>query len=347
MIQLNHRIKIFITILVSILLIINILMVFAWSGILSHRLDNDDLAYRILQITDIHLLNNDKDKKAFETVDMLIKESNPDLIVVTGDISSESENQIGFTKFGKFIEQYKIPWTFTFGNHDTEGKWKKPDVSEYFSTLTYCTYEDGYISPALDDKRQPSHGNYYQNIVNDKDEVIMSLIFMDSNMQEYNSIEEKWGYENFHEDQIVWYENTIKQIAIDINDDENKVLPSLAFFHIPMQEYKTGYKAKDVEKLYGYKLEDVFCPVYDDQMFETMIKLKSTKATFVGHDHMNNYCIVNQGIRLTYGYSCDHNIYFVPKIGGTIINIKNNGTFTQQGIYRNRGIGKIVIAKAV
>ena len=81
-------------------------------------------------------------------------------------------------------------------------------------------------------------GNYYYT-VHDKDgKALMSLIFMDSNSYD----EKNDGYDHFHPNQIAWYEKTVKQIAKEENGDEAKVVPSLAFFHIPMKEYMTGYK---------------------------------------------------------------------------------------------------------
>lgn len=155
------------------------------------------------------------------------------------------------------------------------------------------------------------------------------------------------GYDCFHENQIAWYEKTIKSIAQNVNGDENQVVPSLAFFHIPMREYLTGYETakKNGAILDGAKLEAVYCSNHDDEMFETMKRLGSTKGCFAGHDHMNNYTVDYQGIRLAYGYSCDHNIYLVPQKGGKLIYIYPDGSFTQQGIYRYFGIGNLCYGK--
>lgn len=314
-------------------------MILAWSGILSKRLDNENLAFRVLQLTDIHIQNNTKeDNKTFDTIDMMIEKSNPNLIIITGDITSEQDNMPAFETFCSFIEGYNIPWAFTFGNHDAEGAIGKEELANYLLTLKNCVFEKG---PADVD----GSGYHYINVPNKEGKVVMSLLMMDSNM--YYAVDENTndGYDKFHDNQIAWYEKTIKSIAKEVNGDENKMVNSLAFFHIPMQEFENGYKKG--KKLYGYKLEDVYCSKYEDNMFEKMVELGSTKGCFVGHDHMNNYAVEYKGIRLTYGYSTDHNLYLVPQRGGTIINIKNDGTFTQQGIFRNSGVGKLIINKAV
>lgn len=77
---------------------------------------------------------------------------------------------------------------------------------------------------------------------------------------------------------------------------------------------------------------------------EKMVELGSTKGCFAGHDHMN-FSVIKDGIRLTYGLSCDHNIYFVPFRGGVLINIKNDGSFTTQHLIRHRGQNTISVGK--
>lgn len=92
-------------------------------------------------------------------------------------------------------------------------------------------------------------------------------------------------------------------------------------------------------------MEKECSPAVDDEMFETMLELGSTKGCFVGHDHMNNYSVNYKGIRLTYGLSCDHNIYVVPFRGGTLINIKNDGSFTTQALICHRGQSTVTVCK--
>ena len=50
----------------------------------------------------------------------MIEASRPDIIVVTGDITSEDENMRAFRTFGEFMESFNIPWGFVYGNHDAE-----------------------------------------------------------------------------------------------------------------------------------------------------------------------------------------------------------------------------------
>lgn len=307
-----------------------------------------DTALSVLQITDVHILNDDKkDAKAYKTITAMVETTEPDMIVVTGDVTSEKENMTAFRSFCTFMEEFKIPWAFIFGNHEgldieyEEGEILDPkkiadkqQLSDYLESLEYCIYERG-------DETVDGMGNYTYMVRDGNGKALMSLIMMDSNS--YCPDETVGGYDCFHENQIEWYENTVKEIALKENGDETKVVPSLAFFHIPMREFAIGYD--EGKRVSGMRFETECSSNVDDDMFETMVELGSTKGVFVGHDHMNNYSVEYKGIRLTYGLSCDHNIYVVPFRGGKLINIKSDGTFTVQNIIRHRGQSTVTIGE--
>ena len=168
----------------------------------------DDTAFSVLQITDIHILNNEKkDAKAYKTITAMVETAKPDMIVVTGDITSEKENYTAFISFCSFMEEFQIPWAFTYGNHegldiqyepneilDPERIADKQTLNDYLESLEYCIYERG-------DKNTDGMGNYYYTVRDDNGKAITSLIFMDSNSYD----EENDGYDHFHDNQIKWY----------------------------------------------------------------------------------------------------------------------------------------------
>lgn len=344
-------VKVLLCVLLAVVLVV--CSVFAFVGLYGKDYERaDDTVYSVLQVTDVHILNDEKkDAKAFKAITAMVEASKPDMIVVTGDVTSEKENFTAFKTFCTFMEEFNIPWAFVFGNHegldiayepgevlDPEKIADKQTLSDYLESLDNCIYERG-------DENVDGMGNYYYNVTDENGKVITSLIMMDSHSYD----EENEGYDHFHENQVEWYENTIKSIAKEVNGDETKVVPSLAFFHVPMQEYRTGYdEAKGTDKrLWGYRFEGEGCPAVDDQMFEKMVELGSTKGCFAGHDHMNNYEVEYQGIRLAYGLSCDHNIYVVPLRGCKLIEIKEDGSFTTRALFRHRAMSGITFGKEV
>ena len=175
----------------------------------------EDTVYSVLQITDVHILNDEKkDEKAFRDITKMMDAAKPDLIVITGDITSEADNLTAIKTFGAFMEKLEIPWAFVYGNHDAEGDADKDAIDEYLLSLEYCVYERG--DPAI-----TGHGNYYRNVTDASGKPIMTLFMMDSNMYD----EANGGYDHFHEDQIEWYKNTVQSIAEETNGDASKVVP--------------------------------------------------------------------------------------------------------------------------
>lgn len=346
--------KKWVKVLLSIIIVIALIVTVCLGFVTFYHKDYkqaENTAFKILQITDIHILNDEKkDAKAFKTITAMVETTNPDMIMLTGDLTSEKENFTAFKTCCEFLESFNIPWAFVFGNHegldipyeenevlDPEKIADRQTLSDYLESLPNCIYEAG-------DENVDGMGNYYYNVKNADGKVITSLIMMDSHSYDKKND----GYDHFHDNQIEWYENTVKSIAKEVNGDENKVVPSLAFFHVPMKEYMTAYDESKgtANRIWGFRFpNEDGTPAVDDKMFEKMVELGSTKGCFAGHDHMNNFSVMKDGIRLSYGLSCDHNIYMVPVRGGVLINVKNDGSFTTQHLIRHRGQNTITIGK--
>ena len=91
--------------------------------------------------------------------------------------------------------------------------------------------------------------------------------------------------------------------------------------HIPMREVKAAYDEyvaageKDTESVKhlggtaGESGQVVYCPEYDEMLFEAICELGSTEGVFFGHDHLNNFVIEYKGVVFSYGYSIDYSAY--------------------------------------
>ena len=100
-----------------------------------------------------------------------------------------------------------------------------------------------------------------------------------------------------------------------MNAETGHTVPSLVFFHIPLQQYRTAYElyeqgSGEVTWFFGENnekmMDKVCCSEYPSAIFDTAKELGSTKGFFFGHDHYNNMSLEYQGIRLTYGMSIDY-----------------------------------------
>lgn len=302
--------------------------------------------FRILQLTDIHLggsiLSVTKDSKALRACYQLISATNPDLVIVTGDLvfpigimSFSLSNNAPIMQFASFMRNTGIPWAFTYGNHDTESiaTLNRGEVDELLKALSYKSSRNllyPYIQPDI-------YGRSNQMIeVRSADGTLMQALFLiDSNdYVEAGGINE---YDYIHDDQVEWYGRTLQRLS----EKEGYTVPSMIFTHIPLREYKTAndlYESGSDEVTYYYgilgetMIDKVCCSQYESRLFDTAVKLGSTKAVFCGHDHYNNQSLEYRGIRLTYGYSIDY--LAMPGIdrdtaqrGATLITVRRDGSF--------------------
>ena len=97
-----------------------------------------------------------------------------------------------------------------------------------------------------------------------------------------------------------------------MNKEAGRTVPSLVFFHIPLQQYRTAYElyeagSDEVRYYFGENgekmINKVCCSNYPSALFDRMLALGSTTGVFCGHDHYNNMSLEYKGIRLTYGMS--------------------------------------------
>ena len=297
--------------------------------------------FRILQLTDLHFgrgfLSIKKDKLAHNAVVTLVERVKPDFIILTGDniypipIFSGTINNMKESKYvGNLMEKFGIPWTMTFGNHDTEpfATHTRKELLEYYSSLDNCLLTDG--APGV-----YGTGNHIVKIDSPEGKTEMALVMLDSNMYLKKSFFST--FDNVHDDQIAWYIEEIKKM-----DGYTDPVPSLAFMHMPPKEYRDAWA-----KLKMGKTDEVtyhcgtiaeindhvgFSRRKKGNFFEEMVKFGSCKGIFCGHDHLNNISMTYKGIRLTYGMAIDYLAY--PGIkkkytnrGGTLITIGDNGTF--------------------
>ena len=298
---------------------------------------------KILQLTDIHLggslLSYSTDINALETVYTLIEDTTPDMIIVTGDFvfplgiqSYSFNNYTPMMQFASFMRNIGIPWAFVYGNHDTEfvASHSEEELNQLFMKLSYeTTHTLMYpnVQPEI-----TGRSNQVILVKNGDDTINQAVYLLDSNS--YTSVKIN-DYDYIHDDQVKWYEDSVREIS----QKENQLISSLIFTHMPLQEYESAYNlykdgSTEVKYYYGEiweKDEEICCSKYKNKLFDTAVKLGSTKGIFVGYDHYNNISMEYKNIRLTYGMSIDY--LAMPGIskktkqrGGTLITLHSDST---------------------
>lgn len=316
---------------------------------------NENRDVKVLQLSDIHLGNGamsvKKDRKAMQAVCKLIENANPDLIVLTGDViypnsalTGSSDNLSALKIIINIMEKYQTPWTMCFGNHDAEymadyGKSALCDLLES-EQYKYCLF-----------KRGPENigglGNQVINIYNADDSFNSSIFLFDN--AEYAGATQTSGYNPISLEQTNWYKNEIEKM----NAVEGKTILSFAYFHVPLKEYEIAWNLYrdgnlSVKHYFGWANENggnISAPDERGTFFDTAVELGSTKAMFCGHNHLNDFSIEYQKIRLTFTKSIDYIAYFLQGIankteqrGSTTLMIKGlNSQMTQDfDIYQTK-----------
>lgn len=251
---------------------------------------NQDKKFKIVQFTDTHVMLGEPTWKAtFETFSKVLDAEKPDLVVLTGDIVTGAPTQKGWEAVTDWIIQHKIPFAIVFGNHDDETDLTRTQLADLIEKMPFSLMV-GRTDHVSD------NGNYLIQIqTSDGKGAAETLYFMDSNA--YATIPDVGYYGWFQNDQIQWYRDQSQKIK---KANDGVTIPAMAFFHIPIPEYAQAYR-NEKNPAIGVRLEDECSPALNSGMFTAMLECGDITATFVGHDHSNNYVSYWYGIALCYG----------------------------------------------
>ena len=128
----------------------------------------------ILQLTDTQIPTSvQMDQKCLDYVRETVEATQPDLILVTGDLlfgRDDTEGSILEEQISVF-ESFKIPWAPVFGNHDNESPMGADWQCEQFENAEYCLFKQRTLT---------GNGNYTVGITQGG-ELKRVFFMMDSN----------------------------------------------------------------------------------------------------------------------------------------------------------------------
>ena len=299
---------------------------------------------RILQITDTQIIDPSQmrtadrlpaeyieawklaniDKNCFNYISALIESEQPDLILLTGDIiyGEFDDSGIVWTRIVDFMDSFGIPWAPIFGNHDNESAKGVSWQCAQLESAQNCLFKVGSVS---------GNGNYSIGLVDASGKIRRVIYMLDSHGctgDIYNA--------QLYSDQISWFKSVSN--AIDLAYGEE--VPAFACYHIPSLDFQTAYVEKygfdaNIESFnidstgtdgdYGQKNEKLNIMGVS---YASDLKAANVDGVFVGHDHLNNYSIVYDGIRYTYGTKTGtYDMYNSSVLGGTLIRATADGEF--------------------
>lgn len=288
--------------------------------------------YRILQLTDTHVGDKDNMKLHYDFMDLTIKEANPDLIVITGDVFTFASKGTA-KEFFKWLDGHGIKWTLTFGNHDEQCyfsiDWLTGVLNKYGSN---CVFKD------IQDDDVQGNSNFAINLKKDG-KIFEQLIVMDSNRYYYADY---FGYDFFKPNQIDWYSRLVDETT-KLNG--GAVVPSLMFYHIPLPEVRDAWAAakEDPSRIKNptgegiaeaQQNEDPCNPDKNSGFFKVIKEKGSTHGMYFGHDHINNYIVEYEGVHFGYGVKATDRVYANDSLlGGRVIILKDDHSVSYQDYY--------------
>ncbi|MGL4343799.1 MAG: metallophosphoesterase, partial [Cellulosilyticaceae bacterium] len=142
--------------------------------------------FKILQFTDIHFSdNNEVDQETTKLMRKILQEETPDLIMITGDTVYGEDNAKFLPLALAPVIESQIPFSYTFGNHDTEDG---EGYDALFSVLTQIPSCVVYH----DERSKVGMGNHSLEIIDDNGNVKWAIVGMDSG--NYNPLTHMEGY---------------------------------------------------------------------------------------------------------------------------------------------------------
>ncbi len=302
--------------------------------------------FRILSSSDLHF--GDTPALRNKCVDMLykqIRDSKADLVVLTGDLILGKYQHIDAIQFAQFMEKIGVYWCFTFGNHEA-----REEKGRFKELLMKCKTSFPHCLARQGKKELFGLCNYCVNILKSENEILKTLFMFDSGRSilpeyraEHGVPEGMDGYDFLKNNQMNWYENKLKALSTKYGE-----VKSFMYMHIALPEYseiiaKPQNESKQWaftgkgEVLYGSAYESIGCSNFNSGMFALIKKLGSTQAVFCGHDHLNDFCALYDGVYLVYNQCGGYETYTMEEIthlsenswkqGVTVTEIEPEGEF--------------------
>lgn len=248
---------------------------------------------KVLQFTDIHFSdNNEVDQETIKLMRKILSEENPDFIMITGDTVYGGDNAEHLPLALAPVIESNIPFSYTFGNHDTEEGTGYEGLFSILTDIPNCVIYH-------DERSKVGTGNHTIEVVDEQGEVKWVIVGMDSG--NYNPLEHMEGYDYVKKPQIEWYQDRMREY-----EQKNKDFSALLFMHIALPEY---HELWAMETCYGKKREGICSPKLNSGFFTAMQEVGHTKGVFVGHDHINDFYGEMYGITLGYGRATGYNTY--------------------------------------
>jgi predicted phosphodiesterase len=298
---------------------------------------------RLNSLEKINWATNTMEANCFNYIKDLVKKTNPDLILITGDLVYGEFDDLGTSlkKYVKFMDGFEIPWAPIFGNHDNESINGVDWQCEVLENAEYSFFKRGNVT---------GNSNYTIGIVQ-SNELKRVIYMMDSNGCGNTQDPKIKRTVGFAEDQLIWFDETASRIESYAG---NKVR-SFVCYHIPTQEFAlaatcAGYQQTpcgNVTYTIGVDVPanncdfgrrgEIFKGLHPVPGLLYLFKKHYVDGVFVGHSHLNSISVLYDGIRWTFGLKTGtYDRYDVEMLGGTFIEVCPDNSFKVEHVYQQK-----------
>lgn len=286
----------------------------AFAGLAQGLRFRPDGTFKIAQFTDTHYIHGDaRSDTVIKNIRHVMEAERPDLVMLTGDVIYGKPAEQSLRDVLDAVAAFNVPFGIVFGNHDDEQGLDRAALLRIAQTY-----------PTNVTRTEPGiHGssNYVLTLArHDGTDTAAVIYAIDSNA--YSQIGGVKGYDYVRSDQVEWYRRTSRSLTAANGGTPR---PAYAFFHIPLPEYSEAV-ADDEAPFIGTRKERVCAPALNSGLFAAMKECGDVRATFVGHDHSNDYAVLWHGILLAYGrYSGGNTVYNDLPNGARLIELHEDG----------------------
>ncbi|MDR3216853.1 MAG: metallophosphoesterase [Clostridiaceae bacterium] len=209
--------------------------------------------FTVLFISDTHFINGGwygvggfwtgtmRNNAVYGDIKALVEATRPDLIIHTGDLQTDKLSDLIYEEFCVFMDGFKIPWTFTFGNHDAEMRADKAEVARIISEAEYSFFRSGYTN-------LNGLGNDVILIESAEGSILFAFILADFGDWQKRKDPDKYlsTYDvGATDNQIEWY----RWVCEGLDETAGYTVPSALVAHIPFHAYT--YAVELGERNYG------------------------------------------------------------------------------------------------
>lgn len=261
--------------------------------------------FTILIVSDPQCDTTKQWNEACDELEILVKRSNADYVLINGDMNSYGE--IPKDMWNLFISpltKRNIYWSTTNGNHD-------PFSYKHYKMFKEYDYCLNSIVSTTDSNYDSSRPMNYMLPIYSKDgkKIVFAVYGMDSGTKNNN------GYEGVTKKQIEWYKKQSESLK---TSNDGKCVTSVLCMHIPLpqmlemyysNEYTiygvanevkwnvNGYTTKKGKKIDKINVHTSGIEL-DNKIFDAFLNQGDIKAVFFGHNHRNNFVGSFKGILL-------------------------------------------------